>query len=120
MTDDDYYTIRTGGSTGGTGGEPRHGSLRVAIVFAAGALAVTLVAVPLAREHIEDTRIASRPLDLDTRAVGSLGDRPRGAPGGTPRIGGTDGSERYVVRRSVLSNDGVCVIRGNGRRTGDC
>ena len=115
MTDDDYYTIRTGD----TGGEGRPNPLRVAVIFAAGAMAVTLVAVPLMRDTMETQRLAQRPANLDTRAVGSIGnsigDRPRlvrRAPRGN--------TKRYVERRSVLSNGGVCVIRGNGGRSGDC
>ena len=112
MTDDDYYTIRTGGIEGDNRPRP----LRVAVMFAAGALAVTLVAVPMVRDQMERTELASRPLDLDMRAVGSIGERPRGAP----RRTGEPGVKRYVVRRSVLSGEGVCIIRGNGPRTGDC
>ena len=114
MTDDDYYTIRTEGA----GGESRPRPLRVAVMFAAAALAVTLVAVPMARDQMERTLLASRPLDLDTRAVGSIGERPRGAA--PRRSAASDDARRYVVRRSVLSGEGVCIIRGNGPRTGDC
>ena len=116
MTDDDYYTIRTGGETGGErGATSRPNPLRVAVIFAAGAMAITLVAVPLMRDQMETARLGARPPDLDTRAVGSIGNTPRALPRRQ-----AENARRYVVRRSVLSEDGVCVIRGNGGRSGNC
>ena len=116
MTDDDYYTIRTGGPAGEGAHRPR--PLRTAAAFVAAALAVTVVAVPFARDRLERFELAQRPANLDTRAVGSIGgpigERPRGR--GAPR----DGTKRYVVRRSVLSEGGPCIIRGNSGRSGNC
>lgn len=113
MTDDDYYTIRTGGA-----GEEAHRPrpLRIAALFVAGALALTIVAVPLMRDAMDEAELAQRPLDLDTRAVGSIGGPVRGA---MPR-GTHDDAERYVVRRSVLTGSSVCILRSDGSRSGNC
>ena len=120
MTDDEYYTIRSSGDAGGGRRRPA-GALVVAAAFAAVALAVTVVAVPMLGDRLERTQLASRPLDLDPVVTGSIR-----TPGeGTLRSGGdlgraSDRGGTYVVRRSVLSGSSVCVLRANGSREGSC
>lgn len=133
MTDDDYYTIRSGG---GVERARPVGALRAATVFAAVVLAVTAVAVPALSEHgARDPQFVSRPLDLDRVATGSIRGTdplpagpirllgpPRAAPpaGIAPDRTAREGGRTYVVRRSVLSGSSVCILRSDGSRGGNC
>lgn len=81
------------------------GSLRVALLFGAGAIAFALLAAPLA-ERSTNALLAGE-TGLDTMSTGSIGQA---------------GSSSYTIRRSVLQSDpnSVCIIRANGARAGDC
>jgi len=82
------------------------GVLRLALLFGSAAVALTLIAVPLLdRNSRLDYARDNSPFGLDMTSTGSIG------------RGGT-----YTVRRSVLqpSPDAVCIIRADGRRSGDC
>ena len=82
------------------------GSLRIALLFGAGAIALALVAAPLADRSTRSLFAGSA--GVDTMSTGSI------------RGGG--GSSTYTVRRSVLqpTPHSVCIIRPNGARSGDC
>ncbi len=82
------------------------GSLRIALLFGAGAIAIALIAAPLADRTTRS--LAAGTGGLDTMSTGSIGNR------------GNSGA--YTIRRSVLqpTPNSVCVIRANGMRTGDC
>ena len=133
MTDDDYYTIRSGGGVERT--RPV-GALRAATVFAAVVLAVTAIAVPVLSERgARGPQFASRPPDLDRVVTGSIRGtdplparppRPLGPPRVAPPAGiapdrtAREGGRTYVVRRSVLSGSSVCILRADGSREGNC
>jgi hypothetical protein len=81
------------------------GVLRITLLFGSAAVALALVAVPLLdgggrQQHARDGLAG-----VDMMSTGSIG-----------RAG------TYTLRRSVLqsSPEAVCVIRDNGRRSGDC
>lgn len=82
------------------------GSLRIALLFGAGAIAFALFAAPLAERTTRSMVAGSA--GLDTMSTGSV---TRGEPG-----------KSYTIRRSVLqpTPNSVCVIRSNGTRSGDC
>ncbi|MEP9387842.1 hypothetical protein [Mesorhizobium sp. KR9-304] len=78
------------------------GLLRVALLFGSAAVALALIVAPIADKYAK-SQIAG--VDgLDFLATGSIG-----KPGA------------YTIRRSVLQEPGsVCIIRPDGRRSGDC
>ena len=105
---DDWNRPHPGSSWGI--GDSGLGSLRVALLFGAGAVALALILAPIAENQAERLLYSSRSpgsAGVDFMATGTT------AQGGT----GT-----YTVRRSVLqpSPNSVCIIRENGMRTGDC
>lgn len=99
---DDWDSIRP--ERGSRAAEAGMGLLRVTLLFGSVAIALALIAVPLLDD---DSRQVARDnfIGLDTMSTGSI------------ERGGT-----YTIRRSVLqsSPESVCVIRANGRRSGDC
>jgi hypothetical protein len=80
------------------------GSLRLALLFGAGAVALALLVAPFA-ENRSRHELARNGDHVDRMATGSV-------PGG----------RSYTVRRSVLQTNpnSVCIIRPNGSRSGDC
>ncbi|HEY4191819.1 MAG TPA: hypothetical protein VGM46_04165 [Mesorhizobium sp.] len=81
------------------------GVLRIALLFGSAAIALALIAVPLL-DNDNGRQIARDSFPgIDTTTTGSIGH-----------------SGTYTVRRSVLqaSPESVCLIRANGRRSGDC
>lgn len=78
--------------------------LSLAAVFGAGAIALTLLLVPML-DWDASPELAAYPAQVDRMSTGSI------------RYSGS-----YTIRRSVLqaSPDSVCVIRDNGSRSGDC
>ena len=80
------------------------GSLRMALLFGSGMIALALLIVPFVDQG-GGQRFADGPGQLDTMATGSI------SRGGN-----------YTIRRSVLQThpNAVCIIRPNGARTGDC
>lgn len=80
------------------------GSLRVALLFGAGAVVVALLVAPLA-ENRSKQQFARNGDNLDRMSTGSV------------RTGGN-----YTIRKSVLQTkpNAVCIIHPNGSRVGDC
>ncbi len=102
--DQDWSTVAAARDAGSTVGAL--GSLRIALLFGAGAIAFALVAAPLA--------------DRSTRSlVAGTDGLDRMSTGSVPAAGSPS---NYTIRRSVLqpTPQSVCIIRGNGMRTGDC
>ena len=81
------------------------GSLRIALLFGAGAIAFALLAAPLADSSARSLVAGSA--GLDTMSTGSIS----GAP-----------TSSYTIRRRVLQStpNSVCIIRPNVTRSGDC
>ena len=82
------------------------GILRITLLFGSAAVALALIATPFldSRTRLQAAR-ANFAGSLDTMNTGSIGRR-----------------DTYTLRRSVLQPlpSSVCVIRDNGRRSGDC
>jgi hypothetical protein len=78
------------------------GMLRIALLFGSAAVALTLILAPLADRYSRSQFAANGGLDYST--TGSIGKRAV-----------------YTIRRSVLQRaDAICIIRPDGRRSGDC
>ncbi|MHA6685615.1 hypothetical protein [Mesorhizobium sp. A556] len=101
---DDWDSLRS--ERGSRAVEAGMGLLRITLLFGSVAIALALIAVPLL-DNSNDNRQVARDgfAGIDTMSTGSI------------ERGGT-----YTIRRSVLqsSSESVCVIRANGRRSGDC
>jgi hypothetical protein len=86
------------------------GILRITLLFGSAAVALALIATPL---------LDSRTRSARDHFVGGLDGMSTGSVGSTRSIGhrGT-----YTLRKSVLQPlpSSVCVIRDNGKRSGDC
>ena len=84
------------------------GALRVALLFGSAAVALALILTPMLEDRTRNMAYWAYPGGLDMMPTGSIGQRSN--PG------------EYTIRRSVLqpSPNAVCIIRGNGMRTGDC
>ena len=82
------------------------GILRITLLFGSAAVALALIATPFldSRTRLQAAR-ANFAGSLDTMNTGSIGRR-----------------DTYTLRRSVLQPlpSSVCVIRDNGKRSGDC
>lgn len=83
------------------------GALRVALLFGSAAVALALIATPILEGQVDRMSYASMSPGIDMMPTGTVGQRETGS---------------YIVRRSVLqpTPNSVCIIRGNGMRTGDC
>jgi hypothetical protein len=102
--DNDWDNIRE--DRAGALGETGYSALRLTLLFGSAAVAFALFLVPIMNRTSESafgTRLSGQNLDPMTTAS---------VPGGGA----------YVIRRSVLqqSPQSVCVIRADGRQTGDC
>jgi hypothetical protein len=94
------------------------GILRITLLFGSAAVALTLIATPFLDSRM---RLQSDRADF----VGGLDRMSTGSIGSTRSIGsrGSIGHrDTYTLRRSVLQPlpSSVCVIRDNGKRSGDC
>ncbi|ESX68135.1 MULTISPECIES: hypothetical protein [unclassified Mesorhizobium] len=78
------------------------GILRIALLFGSAAVALALIATPYLDSR---TRSQFARDGLDTMSTGSIGQR-----------------DSYTLRKSVLQPlpSSVCVIRADGRSSGDC
>ena len=77
------------------------GVLRIALLFGSAAVALALIAAPLAQNYAR-SQVAG---GFDMMSTGS-----------------TPATNSYTIRRSVLqpAPESVCIIRPNGSRSGDC
>ena len=77
--------------------------LRITLLFGSAAVALALIAVPVLDKQTRSRDAVAN--GLDTMSTGSIGSRTT-----------------YTLRRSVLQPlpSSVCVIRADGRRSGDC
>lgn len=96
-----------GGDNGRSLADAGMGAIRVALLFGSAAVALALIATPLIEDQVDRMTYASMSPGVDMMPTGTVGQRETGS---------------YVVRRSVLqpTPSSVCIIRGNGMRTGDC
>lgn len=82
------------------------GVLRLSLLFGTVAAAFTLLVTPYLADRTTSQWSRAAPAGLDFMNTGSV----------------ARGGNTYTMRRSVLqaSNAGVCIIRANGSRSGDC
>lgn len=102
--DSEWEKIRGSGSA--QIGAAGMGALRITLLFGSAAVALALIVAPI--------------VDNSTRARFA----DSGYPGTVDRFvtGSIPSKRQYTIRRSVLqkSPTAVCIIRGDGVRTGDC
>ncbi|MBZ9961300.1 hypothetical protein [Mesorhizobium sp. BR1-1-14] len=81
------------------------GVLRVTLLFGSAAVALALIATPFLESQTRSQSARNFASGLDMTATGSITRR-----------------DTYTVRRSVLQPqpDSVCIIRSDGRTSGDC
>ncbi|RWE41674.1 MAG: hypothetical protein EOS78_06510 [Mesorhizobium sp.] len=81
------------------------GVLRVALLFGSAAVALALIATPFLDSQTRSQTARDGFPGLDMTATGSISHR-----------------STYTVRRSVLQAEpgGVCIIRSDGKSSGDC
>jgi hypothetical protein len=81
------------------------GILRITLLFGSAAVALALIAVPVLDKQTRSSSRDALASGLDTMSTGSVGSHTT-----------------YTLRRSVLqpSPSSVCIIRADGRRSGDC
>ncbi|MEW9805576.1 hypothetical protein [Mesorhizobium marinum] len=98
--EDDWNAIR--GPKAPVLGAAGMGMLRVALLFGSGAVALALILAPVAERYARSPLAALGAIDHTT--TGSIGLR-----------------DVYTIRKSVLQRPGAsCIIRSDGRRSGDC
>lgn len=77
--------------------------IRFVLLFGLAAVALALILTPMADRYSQSHFVGVD--DLDYTATGSIGGSVRS----------------YTIRKSVLKDPGaVCIIRADGRRSGDC
>lgn len=81
------------------------GILRITLLFGSAAVALALIATPFLDNQTRSLSARDGFGGLDMATTGSIGHR-----------------ETYTLRRSVLQPQpsSVCIIRSNGRSSGDC
>ncbi|RWC61506.1 hypothetical protein [Mesorhizobium sp.] len=81
------------------------GILRITLLFGSAAVALALIATPFLDSQTRSLSVRDDLGGLDMTATGSLSHR-----------------ETYTLRRSVLQpqRSSVCIIRSDGRSSGDC
>ncbi|MGE0282240.1 MAG: hypothetical protein AB7P20_16730 [Rhizobiaceae bacterium] len=79
------------------------GALRIALLFGSAMVAIALLVTPLLDQR--DSLGVNATAGIDAMNTGSIGTK-----------------SSYTIRRSVLQDSpaSVCIIRSNGRRSGDC
>ncbi|MEM5492791.1 hypothetical protein [Hoeflea sp. AS16] len=86
----------------------RFGAVRVALLFGTAAIAIAAILTPIAADRTTSARVAWMPDQYDNITTGSIPPRSK--------------TTSYTVRRSILQDNpgALCIIRSNGRKSGDC
>ena len=86
----------------------RIGAVRVALLFGTAAIAVATILTPILADRSTSARVAWAPDQYDNITTGSIPQRSK--------------TTSYIVRKSILqaSPDALCIIRSDGRKSGDC
>lgn len=112
MSNDEFWTTvmdRNGSET-----QPKRlGAVRVALLFGTAAIALAAILTPIAADRTPTARVAWAPDQFDNITTGSI---PAGIAQQRPK------TTSYTVRRSILQENpgALCIIRSDGRKTGDC
>lgn len=85
----------------------RFGAIRIALLFGTAAIAVATILTPILADRPTSSRVAWSPDQYDNITTGSIPRRPKSV---------------YTVRKSILQDSpgALCIIRNDGRKTGDC
>ncbi len=108
MTDGDFWT--TVMDRDPVEAQPkRFGAVRVALLFGTAAIAVAAILTPILADRSPSARIAWAPDQFDDITTGSIPQRSK-----TTTV--------YTVRKSILQDNpgSLCIIRNDGKKTGDC
>lgn len=106
MTKDFWTTVM---DREGTESQPkRFGALRAALLFGTAAVALAAILTPIMADRSSSARVAWAPDQFDNITTGSI---PQHVI-----------TKSYTVRKSILQDDpgALCIIRSDGRKTGDC
>ncbi len=107
MTDGDFWM--TVMDRDGQESQPkRFGAVRVALLFGTAAIAIAAILTPIVADRSPSARVAWAPDQFDNITTGSIPSR--------------SASTTYTVRKSILQDNpgALCIIRSDGRKTGDC
>lgn len=107
MDDSDFWT--TVMDRDGQENQPkRFGAVRVALLFGTAAIAIAAILTPIAADRSASSRVAWAPDQFDNITTGSIPSRSK--------------TTAYTVRKSILQDNpgSLCIIRRDGRKTGDC
>jgi len=107
MSDGDFWmTVK---DRDGVDRQPkRFGAMRAALLFGTAAIALATILTPIVADRTPTARVAWAPDQFENITTGSIPSRSK--------------PTAYTVRRSILqdSPDALCIIRSDGRKTGDC
>lgn len=86
----------------------RFGAVRVALLFGTAAIALATILTPIVADRTSSSRVAWAPDQYDNITTGSIPSRSK--------------TSTYTVRKSILQDNpgALCIIRSDGRKTGDC
>lgn len=107
MTNGDFWM--TVMDRDGVAGQPKRiGAIRAALLFGTAAVALATILTPILADRASTARVAWAPDQFDNITTGSIPQHLR--------------TKSYTVRRSILQDDpgALCIIRSDGRKTGDC
>ncbi|MCY0092455.1 hypothetical protein [Hoeflea ulvae] len=107
MSDSDFWM--TVMDRDGVEAQPkRSGAVRAALLFGTAAIAVAAILTPILANRTHSARVAWVPEQYDNITTGSIPQRSQ--------------NSIYTVRKSILQENpgALCIIRSDGRKTGDC
>ena len=86
----------------------RFGAVRAALLFGTAAIALAVILTPIVADRSPSARVAWVPGQYDNIITGSIPPSRK--------------TTSYTVRRSILQDnpDALCIIRSDGRKSGDC
>lgn len=86
----------------------RFGAVRVALLFGTAAIAFAAILTPIVANRSTSARVAWAPDQFDNITTGSIPSRSK--------------TTSYTVRKSILQDNpgSLCIIRSDGRKSGDC
>lgn len=86
----------------------RFGAVRVALLFATAVIAIAAILTPMVADRSPSARVAWAPSQFDNITTGSIPTHSK--------------TTSYTVRKSILQDNpgSLCIIRSDGRKTGDC
>jgi len=86
----------------------RFGAVRVALLFGTAVIALAAILTPIVADRSPSARVAWAPGQFDNITTGSIPSRSK--------------TTSYTVRKSILQDNpgSLCIIRSDGRKTGDC